>query len=153
MNQDQKDIKQALEKILDTCKDGIKGYEKAAQEIEDTNLRAIFLKFAQQRKNFIEELKYDARDLGINPEASGTFKGYFHRLWIDMRTTFSKTEIATVLQESIRGETTAIDLYNEVLNQRELPTYLQTKLIKQRQEIHEALVDLEMFDVALKVEE
>lgn len=72
-------LKSVLQEITDTCYDGVKGYETAADEINDESIKTLFLRLAQQRKGFIEELRNEALKLGIELESSGSAKGFFHR--------------------------------------------------------------------------
>lgn len=141
MNTEQK----AIKNVLDICHDGVKGYERAAEEIGNDEFRTIFHRLAQQRKLFIEELKNDMRDRGAQLEDTGTVKGYFHRNWLDIKGTFSSKEDAAVIKEARTGEKEALDVYDKTLNS-EVPAYIKDRLQKQRRLIAGAIVQLNEFE-------
>lgn len=137
--------KKAIQDVLDICHDGYKGYERAAEDVENEEFRTIFHRLAQQRKLFIEELKNDMRDRGAELEDSGTVKGYFHRNWLDLKSTFSDKEDATVIDEARTGEKEALDVYDKALNS-DVPQYIKDRLQKQRRLIAGAIVQLNEFE-------
>ncbi|NJO03917.1 MAG: PA2169 family four-helix-bundle protein [Bacteroidia bacterium] len=153
MNNDIKKTEATLKRILDICHDGAVGYEQAANYMEDKTLKTTFLRLSQQRRFFIEDLRQDARDLGIDPDASGTHAGYFHRLWINIRSAFSSRSLRDIIQESERGEENAIETYDEVLKHPEVPLYIKEKLNRQKDLIRQVAIQLSELDNELaKVE-
>ena len=140
-----KNQQEALQAVLDICEDGFKGYERAAKEIENTELQTIFHRLSQQRKLFIEELKSDARDLGLKLEESGTAKGFFHRAWIDIKATFASKEIEAVIEEAQTGEKEAVRVYSDAL-ESSLPLYIKDKLENQRHLIAGCVQQLNEFE-------
>ncbi|UII32087.1 PA2169 family four-helix-bundle protein [Fulvivirga ulvae] len=137
--------RKAIKEVLNICHDGVKGYERAAEDVENEEFRTIFHRLAQQRKLFIEELKNDMRDRGADLEDSGTVKGYFHRNWLDIKATFSGKEDSAVISEARTGEKEALDVYDEALNS-DVPQYIKDRLQKQRRLIAGAIVQLNEFE-------
>ncbi|UII24115.1 ferritin-like domain-containing protein [Fulvivirga ligni] len=137
--------KQAIQNVINICHDGAKGYERAAEEINNEEFKTIFNRLAQQRKLFIEELKNDVRDQGITLEDSGTVKGYFHRNWLDIKSTFSKKEDHQIIEEAKYGEQEAVKVYDEALN-ADVPEYIKEKLKQQRHLIAGSIDQLTEFE-------
>lgn len=137
--------KNKLQEILDICNDGAKGYDQAATEIENSELETIFHRLAQQRKLFIEEIKIDARDLGLELEDSGSAKGFFHRTWINIKSSFSSKEISAIIEEAKNGEKEAVKVYTEALKS-DLPAYIKERLENQRLLIAGCITQLNEFE-------
>lgn len=140
------ELKKKLEKIISICRDGYEGYQTAADNLESPELTTLFYRLAQQRKIFIEELKKESKKLSMDLEESGSFKGFFHRTWINIRDFFSSSENKAIISEAIRGENAALDAYNEVLNNSVLPEFLKRKLQEQHQLVEAAIANLYDFE-------
>lgn len=142
-----KSVKNNLGNVLDICHDGAEGYEHAAGRVENKEISTIFRRLSQQRKLFAEELKSDARDLGLEFEENGTVKGFFHRNWLDLKSMVSKHDISTIVDTAKTGEHKAVDTYDEAINDEEVPEYIKDKLKEQRGMIQGAIKQLESFKV------
>jgi uncharacterized protein (TIGR02284 family) len=129
---EKKDVKNDIQAIIDICKDGVEGYETAANNIEYSDLKTLFLRLAQQRKLFIEEIKNEALKIGMDLDTSGTIKGFFHRTWLATKATFSSATNEKVIEESMTGEKAAVETYDKVLADPELPAYLCDILLEQQ---------------------
>lgn len=129
---DKSKLKKDFQKIIDICDDGVKGYETASKNIEHADLKTLFLRLSQQRKGFIEDIKNEALKAGIELDASGTIKGFFHRTWLATKSTFSSDTNEKVIEEALFGEKEAVDVYDEVLRDPEVPAFLVEKLREQQ---------------------
>ena len=139
---DKKKLAEDMQKILDICKDGAEGYEKAAEKIEYNDLKTLFLRLSQQRKLFIEQIKDEVLKLGIELNTDGTIKGFFHRAWLGAKATLGTTTNENVIEESMNGEQAAIETYNKVLTDPALPSYLHETLAEQHFFIKTAIKQL-----------
>ena len=141
---DKKKLKHDLEKVIDICNDGVRGYETAADKIEDKDesLKTMFLRLAQQRKGFVEKLKTEGIRLGLEFKETGTVKGFFHRTWLTAKANFSSDEKQKVIDEAMTGEKKAIDVYSKVMADNEVPDYLREILEEQQMLIKIALQQL-----------
>jgi uncharacterized protein (TIGR02284 family) len=135
-------LKHALEAIISTCKDGVEGYETAAGEIEDDSLKTLFLRFSQQRKAFIEDLKNEALKLGIEPEENSTVKGFFHRTWLAAKHTLGKKTKEQTITEAMDGEKKALESYASSHADMNIPQYIQDILKEQEHLIKVAIHQL-----------
>lgn len=139
------ELKSQLSEIVNINTDSYKGYESAAKSLEDTGLKTLFNRLAQQRKLFIEEIKQDLRDFGVSVEPSSSYAGFFHRTWLSTKAVFSFDTIEAVIETSITGERKVVEVYATALKEEKIPGVLKEKLnnqlslvqgvIKQLQEI------------------
>jgi len=131
-----------LQKITEICKDGALGYGTAAEAIKYDDLKTLFLRLSQQRKAFIEDLKNEALSLGIELNSSGSAKGFFHRTWLATKALFSNKTNQKVIEESMFGEKAALDVYDQVIADHELPQYLKDILKEQQRLIKVSIQQL-----------
>lgn len=139
-----KSVKENLENIIEICEDGRKGYESAASHVDNIELKTIFNRLSQQRKLFIEELKNEARILGIGLSETSSLKGFFHRTWLSTKATFSFNNEESVIESSLTGEEKAVEVYKENLNY-EIPQNLKTMLEEQMRMIKGSIHQLNQF--------
>ena len=143
---DIKSVKHNLKHVLDVCHDGSYGYEHAADRLDNPEISTIFRRLSQQRKLFAEELKNDARDLGLEfHDSDGTFKGFFHRNWLDVKSKIFKGDINNIVDTAKKGEHKAVDAYDDAINDDNMPEYIKDKLKQQRVLIQGAIRQLEAF--------
>lgn len=140
MNKDK--LKHALEDVVSTCKDGVEGYETAAGEIEDGSIKTLFLRFSQQRKGFIEDLKNEALKVGIELEESTTVKGFFHRTWLAAKHSLGKNTKEQTITEAMDGEKKALETYAKTHADTNIPGYIHDMLKEQEHLIKVAIHQL-----------
>lgn len=128
-------ISSKLNDLLERTFDAEKGFKKAAENTEHTYLKRYFERKSLERQNFGIELNNEIRSFGESPEQSGSIEGTAHRTWMDIKAMFSVNNDESMLEEAIRGENTALNDYNEVINDHGLPMSTQTILIRQRDAI------------------
>lgn len=109
------DVISTLNNLIETCKDGQEGFKQAAEGVENSALKSAFYEFGQQRAQFVGELQGLVRELGGDPENSGTFSGALHRGWINIKSVVTGKDDAAILNEAERGEDVAKNTYTEAL--------------------------------------
>ena len=110
-----------LNGLIETCKDGQNGFKEAAEGVEHADLKPLFYEFSQQRSQFVGELQGLVRELGGDPESSGSIAGALHRGWINIKSAVTGKDEAAILNECERGEDSAKKAYKEAL-EAALPT-------------------------------
>lgn len=128
-------ISSKLNDLLERTYDAEKGFKKAAENTEHTYLKRYFERKSLERQSFAIELNNEIRSFGETPEKSGSFEGAAHRTWMDIKAMFSVDNDESMLEEAIRGENTALNDYNDVINDHGLPLSTQSILIRQRDAI------------------
>jgi uncharacterized protein (TIGR02284 family) len=139
-----------LNDLIDTCKDGEKGYREAAEGIENPFYRMLFTDYARQRSKFASELKAQVVRLGDQPDRKGTVKGTIHRGWMNLRAAIAGHNDDLIVAECSRGEEIAIKQYKEALK-HDLPPNLKTLLEKQLNEIMSTEKRVQVMDSKKKV--
>jgi len=131
--------------LIETCHDGHRGYQAAAQQAGGMDLKRMFGKLALERKQFADELgrKID-RHVGT-PHDHGTISGALHRGFIGLMGNVRTLSAADILRECVRGEAVAIKHYEDAL-EGDLPEDVMELAGRQLAHIAEArnrLVDLD----------
>jgi uncharacterized protein (TIGR02284 family) len=114
MNQD--NAINVVENLIETCRDGEKGYQDAASHAKRTDLKTFFTEQGAQRARFADELQLELSRLG-KPEKkeSGTVGGAMHRAWIDAKVAVGGGD-KTILESVEKGEDSAKENYQKALS-------------------------------------
>ncbi|WP_086477832.1 ferritin-like domain-containing protein [Arenibacter amylolyticus] len=139
MNKDIKEIENRINDIIQKNEDAIKGYEKAAENTEETGLEMYFRNKARERRNFLVDLKSATPALDTRDKIEGSTKGALHRTWMDVKAFFSGDDAEAMLEEAIRGDKAAIEEYNEVLADTHIPPNVSSIIRAQRDWLKEDL--------------
>lgn len=126
-----------LNNLIETCKDGQQGFADSAAGVERSDLKSVFHELGQQRSNFTGELQGLVRELGGDPENSGSVAGALHRGWINIKSVVTGKDEAAILNEAERGEDVALKVYKDAVKE-ELPANVQTVIQSQLNEVQAA---------------
>ena len=138
-----------LNDLLTKNYDAEQGYKKAAEIVENPNLKQFFESQAQNRYDFGHELKTEIRNTGGTPDKGTSFKGDAHRTWMSIKDTFTSNDEENILEEVERGEKSAVEEYQEVISDTTLPPTTQRLLTKQISNIESALQKVKSFEAAM----
>jgi uncharacterized protein (TIGR02284 family) len=122
-----------LNNLIETCKDGENGFRTAADGIKSGELKTLFLTYSQQRAQFAAELQAEVRNLGGDPEKTGSVAATLHRGWINIKSTVTGEDEGAIISECERG----VKNYKEALNEN-LPAGVQTIVERQYTQVREA---------------
>ncbi len=118
---DNKKTVSTLNTLIETLKDGEKGYQQAGEEARDTDLKTLFGEYAMQRTKFASELqKQVVQSGGGQPESSGSVTSAIHRSWIGLKAALTSQDRHGILAECERGEDSAVKAYREALSDSSL---------------------------------
>ncbi len=82
----QNDTTSLLEKLIETCRDGQKGYQDASEHVKRPDLKTYFITQGTERGKFADELQSEmSRFSGSAKEDSGSVSAALHRAWIDTK--------------------------------------------------------------------
>ncbi len=135
MNTYTEKVGERLNDILEKTYDAEKGFKKAAENTDNTALKAYFERKAQERYSFGHQLKEEIRQFGEEPDKEGSAAGAIHRTWMDVKAFFSADNAESMLEEALRGEKAAIEEYNDVLEDTSLPPSTKRVLMEQKNKI------------------
>ena len=131
------EIISTLNELIETCKDGERGFREAAGAIDEPRLRSLFDQYSQQRAEFSRELQFEVTSLGGSPEKSGSMAGAMHRGWMNIKSAVTGKDRKAIIAEAERGEDVAVKTYREALA-RGLPDDLASIIERQYRRILEA---------------
>ncbi|GAA3994276.1 PA2169 family four-helix-bundle protein [Hymenobacter fastidiosus] len=123
--------------LIETLKDGQKGYAEAITDVEDADLKETFKKYAAQRSGYITELEDQMHKLNLHPEEESSVTGTIHRAFINLKSIVTSKDRHSILAECERGEDYAKKAYQTALKAQDLPAGLKTVIEKQYQGIQQ----------------
>lgn len=133
-----------LNKLIEICKDGNKGYKNASEHAEDNELKTIFYRLSQQRALFEAELEGEVRNLGGHPEDTGSSAGGMHRAWMNIKDALTSKNPENIIAECKNGDKAAVEVYEEALK-APIPDYIKDKVKDQFTLIKGSLLQLNEF--------
>lgn len=126
-----------LNNLIETNKDGQEGFKQAAEGVETSNLKSTFFEYSQQRSQFTGELRELVRELGGDPENSGSIAGSLHRGWINIKSAVTGQDEGSILNEAERGEDAAKKAYKNAMEEN-LPANVNAVVSRQSTAINAA---------------
>tara|TARA_B100001063_G_C16653784_1_gene497365 strand:+ start:333 stop:779 length:447 start_codon:yes stop_codon:yes gene_type:complete len=141
-----KEVSNKLNELLEKNYDAEKGYKLAAEKVKRQDLKSFFSQRAQERYDFGHELKSEIRNFGENPDKGSSLKGDVHRSWMNLKASLSNDKDESVLEEAIRGEKSAVEEYENILKEKEIPASTQNILMKQKNAIVASLNEVKTLE-------
>jgi uncharacterized protein (TIGR02284 family) len=128
---DAKTTQAGLNELIETLKDGQKGYAEAMTDVEDADLKDTFKKYAAQRASYITELEDQMFKLDLKPDESSSVTGTVHRAFINLKGLITSKDRHSILAECERGEDYAKKAYETAQQIQDLPAELKAVIEKQ----------------------
>ena len=138
------DVISTLNNLIETCKDGQDGFKTAAEGVERSDLKSLFYELGQQRSQFAGELQTLVRELGGDPEKTGSTSAALHRGWINIKSLVTGKDETAILNEAERGEDVAKAAY-EKATKEQLPSNVASVVQQQSTQVkaaHDRVRDL-----------
>jgi len=104
-----------LNHLIETCRDAERGLRVAADQVTSQELKRLFMRLAEQRRSFADELLPYAQRLGGGSAADGTAAAAVHRAWIQVKARLARNPDRAVLEEAARGERYAVHAYDDAI--------------------------------------
>lgn len=111
------DAKVAKE-LVETLKDGNKGFEAAAQKLADSNKpewAETLRRLSQQRAQFAQEIVDLGHQYGDDVDESGSALAALHRGWLSLKDAVTGDDPSGVLGAAVSGEDHAVKEYEKGL--------------------------------------
>ena len=124
-------ITSILNDLVETSKDGEKGFRTAAEDTKNAELQAVFLRRAQDCATGAADLQQLVTRLGGNPEEGGSVAGAVHRGWVNLKAAVSGRTDLAILEECERGEDVAKARYRKALEETALPEEIREVVQRQ----------------------
>jgi uncharacterized protein (TIGR02284 family) len=104
-----------IENLIETCKDGQKGYQDAASHVKRADLKTFFNEESLERARFAGELEAELIRLGKpDKRVSGSVGGTLRRAWIDTKVSLGGGDKA-ILESVEAGEDNAKENYQKAV--------------------------------------
>lgn len=124
------DIIDTLNDLIETSKDGEYGFRTSAEYLRDPALKQSFTTRAEECRQAAAELQQLVVTLGGTAEDSGSAAGALHRGWVAVKGTLAGYTDKAILEETERGEDTALASYRKALDE---PLPAEVRAVVERQ--------------------
>jgi len=106
-----------LNDLIEINNDRVAGFAHAAKELNDNDLdlKDIFQNLKDESRHNVHELSTVINKTGNEPEMGMSGSGALHRVWLDVKATFSGHDRKSVLEECERGEDAIKKAYQSAL--------------------------------------
>jgi uncharacterized protein (TIGR02284 family) len=104
-----------LNHLIETCRDGERGFLSASSHVENPKLKALFSQMATQRARIAADLTPHAQRLGGDAASDGTSAAALHRRWIDIKSLLKRHDDNAILVEVERGDSITLHAFQEAL--------------------------------------
>lgn len=132
---DRSDVVDVVRDLINTCRDGEKGFQEAADHTKSPDYKSMFLQVSRERAGFARELESELA--GLAPDKTGKDEGHvvgdLHRAWIDTKTALGAGDQA-ILDWLEQGEDYAKGKYEKALSSG-LPTNVLSVVRRQSQSV------------------
>jgi len=132
------DAVSAMNNLIETCKDGQKGFAAAAERADRGDLKQLFTTLSSQRATFTHELEVEVGRLGGKPADLGHVAAIVHRGWMAVKSGVKDDTDGAILDECERGEDFAKKAYADVL-EKALPTDVRPLIARQADDVRASL--------------
>ncbi len=93
-----------LNSLIETTLDSVHGYEEAAQNAEDGQLKTMFQERSRRRRELAQELQQEVRSFGGTPEDDQSMLGKAHNKFTALKSALAGHDEKAVIDEVERGE-------------------------------------------------
>lgn len=138
------DDKKAAQELVETLKDGERGFATAAEKLRDSDhpqWAETLQRFSQQRAEFCQEIVAMGHEYNDDVDESGTVAAALHRGWISLKDALTGDDAGSVLGAAVTGENHAVSEYEKALEQdlsagfREVVTRQHAAVVAARDEV------------------
>lgn len=106
---------EVLNTLITINNDRIEGYETAAKETEEQDLKAFFSDLKQTSLHCNKELSAEVKKLGGTATEETKTTGKFFRVWMDVKAALTGKDRKAILNSCEYGEDVAKDTYKKAL--------------------------------------
>jgi uncharacterized protein (TIGR02284 family) len=133
------EVSKKLNDLLTKNYDAAAGYGLAIAKVRSRRLKHFFSLQEKERYKFGHELKREILNYGETPHKGTSWQGDVHRKWMNIKSTLHSNDEEAILEETIRGERTAVTEYNSIIMDTTLPPSTKNMIATHRNNILNAL--------------
>lgn len=144
------DDKQVAKELVETLKDGEKGFASAADQLRDGDRpewATTLQRLSQQRAGFHREIVALGHEYGDDVDEGGTLTATLHRGWMSLKDALSGDDAGSVLKAALTGEDHAVSEYEKALQQDLSPGFREV-VSRQHAEVLAARDEVRALQVA-----
>lgn len=104
-----------LNHLIETCRDGERGFLSAAGHVENPALKTLFEQMAKDRGRFADTLTPHAQRLGGESGTDGSSAAALHRRWIDIKSALKRHDDNAITIEAERGDGITLAAFKDAL--------------------------------------
>jgi uncharacterized protein (TIGR02284 family) len=114
---DRSDVVDVIRDLINTCRDGQKGFMEAAEHVKRPDLKTMFLEVSRERAHFVGQLENELARVAPDKtnQDDGHVVGALHRAWIDIKEALGAGDHA-ILSWLEQGEDYAKGKYEKALS-------------------------------------
>src|SRR5579863_4822411 len=132
---DNKHTLNALEDLIEVCRDGQNGYRDGAEHAKNPDLKTLLSEISLERSKFAGDLENEAIRFGkADVDRSGSTLGALHRGWTDLKSNLGGGDDA-ILSSMETGDDYAKNHFDKYVNDNKLPDEILGILRNQAQAI------------------
>lgn len=112
-----------LNSLIETTLDSAHGYEEAAENARNEELRTLFAERSRRRTDLAHQLQEEVRSFGGKPQDSQSMLGKAHNKFVDLKNAVAGGDSdKAVVNEVERGEDVIKAKFRKALDDEDLPT-------------------------------
>lgn len=112
------DDKDVAKELVETLKDGERGFARAAEKLRDSDRpawAATLQRLSEQRADFRREIVEIGHEYAEDVDESGSVAAALHRGWISLKDAMTGDDAGAVLGAAVTGEDHAVSEYEKAL--------------------------------------
>jgi uncharacterized protein (TIGR02284 family) len=121
-----------LNSLIEINNDRIEGYETAAKETNESDLKILFNSMADESRNHRSELISEVINHGGRPAEGTTTSGKAYRAWMDIKAALTGKDRHAIIASCEYGEDAALDAYQDVITADPPMTAKSLEIIKRQ---------------------
>lgn len=111
-----------LNSLIETTLDSANGYEEAAENIPDGQLKTLFAERSRRRLDLSRQLQEEVRTFGGTPEHDQSMLGKAHNKFVDLKNAvMGGASEKAVIDEVERGEDVIKGKFEQAMRDNDLP--------------------------------
>ena len=138
------DDAKAAKELVETLKDGERGYATAAEKLRDSDRpewAATMQRLSEQRAGFWREIVDMGHEYGDDVDESGTVAAAVHRGWLSLKDAVTGDDPDAVLKAAETGEDHAVSEYEDA-GKMDLSAGFREVVVRQQADVRAAREEL-----------
>ena len=138
------DDAKAAKELVETLKDGERGYATAAEKLRDSDRpewAATMQRLSEQRAGFWREIVDMGHEYGDDVDESGTVAAAVHRGWLSLKDAVTGDDPDAVLKAAETGEDHAVSEYEDAIKM-DLSAGFREVVLRQQADVRAAREEL-----------